>query len=95
MFMRIASRQIHIGDMSECCGRRAEKENHGARLCSFLSDAVDNADAFDELLDLFSTVEAAPAFFAFPPELKHECERGETAPATFRLFGPVTDSGER
>ena len=39
--------RAEAGDISKCCGRRAEKENHGASLCSFLSDAVDEADATD------------------------------------------------
>jgi len=72
----------------------AEKETGKAGSVSVLGDSVDEADAFEEQVDLVTAVEPAQAIFALAAELEHHPQRGEAAAAALGLTSPVTDGGE-
>lgn len=73
---------------------RAEEEAGGAGSGSFLGEPVDETDAFDQLVDLFTAIKSTPAFFAFAAELEHHGGSGEPTAAALGLMAAVADGGE-
>ena len=63
-------------------------------LGSVLGDAVEDTGAFDQLVNLFTAIEATPAFFASSAELEHHGESGEPTAGSFGLTSAVADRGE-